>query len=51
MQVVAVGHAIEVGRRSQTLNHRGGLVLSVIESIFFVSASVMGSAVEAEGHM
>jgi hypothetical protein len=50
LQVVTVCYTVEVSRRSQALNHRGGLVLGVVMGIFFVSASVEGGAVEAKGH-
>lgn len=50
MQVVAIGYAVEVSRRLQALNHRGGLVLRVVAGIFFVSASVEGCSVKAKGH-
>ena len=45
VEVVAVGHAVEVGGGAQALGGRGGLVAGVVLGRLLVGASVMGSAV------
>ncbi len=49
-QVVAVGHAVQVGCGPQALGERGGLVAGVVVRGLLVGAGVVGSAVEAERH-
>ena len=51
VEVVAAGHALEVGGGSQALGHRGGLVAGVVLGRLLVGASVVSGAVEAEGRL
>ncbi len=50
VKVIAIGYAVKVSRRSQSLSHRSGLALGMVASIFFVSTGVESFAVKAEGH-
>lgn len=45
VEVVTVGHAVEVGGGAQALGGRGGLVAGVVLGRLLVGASVMGGAV------
>ena len=45
VEVVAVGHTVEVGGGAQALGGRGGLVAGVVLGRLLMGASVMGGAV------
>jgi len=45
VEIVAEGHAVEVGDGAQALSGRGGLVASVVLGRLLVGAGVMGGAV------
>ena len=50
VEVVAVGHAVEVGGGAQALGGCSGLVAGMIFGSRLVGAGVVGGAAEAAGH-
>ena len=49
VEVVTVGHAVEVSDGPQALGGRGGLVAGVVLDGLLVGTGVVGGTVEAEG--